>query len=228
MELEGAKFDLLVCAGVHAKKWVANDDPKNDAAQIKALTDVLATVTANEIVLISTIDVYSNVSSQSDEDFIPSSGGHHAYGANRLVLEQWVQNKFPVSTIVRLPALFGENLQKNALFDLLNNNQLEKINPAARYQWYPIHRLWDDIQIARSLKIPIVNLFTEPLEMGNILDAYFPNSIVGAAHFPAPNYQLRTRYAGLFGGRKGYVMSSDECLEAIGSYVSAWRDRTLL
>src|SRR5215469_14786624 len=65
--IRGRSFDLLVCAGVSAVKWLANKDPEADRAGIARLTDALAEVQAREFVLVSTIDVYPDPSSTLDE-----------------------------------------------------------------------------------------------------------------------------------------------------------------
>jgi hypothetical protein len=42
------------------------------------------------------------------------------YGSNRFYLEKLVSNTFNNYHIIRLPALFGENLKKNFIFDIFN------------------------------------------------------------------------------------------------------------
>ena len=54
----GESFELIVCAGIPAAKWVANNDPRSDWQNIQRLIDNLAQVTTANFILISTIDVY--------------------------------------------------------------------------------------------------------------------------------------------------------------------------
>lgn len=42
------------------------------------------------------------------------------YGKNRLYLENWVASNFDDYLIVRLPGLFGKNIKKNFIFDLIS------------------------------------------------------------------------------------------------------------
>ena len=41
-------------------------------------------------------------------------------GKNRLYLEKWVEENIDNHLIIRLPGLFGENIKKNFIFDLIN------------------------------------------------------------------------------------------------------------
>ncbi|MCP8936943.1 NAD(P)-dependent oxidoreductase [Alsobacter sp. SYSU M60028] len=218
-DIEGETFDEIVCAGVSAKKWLANKQPDEDWAAIAALIRRLETVRAKRFVLISTIDVYPDPSVPADEDVDPSGEENHAYGRHRLKLEEWARGRFEDSLVVRLPALFGPNLAKNALFDLMHGNMVEAINPAAEFQWYPVRRLWEDIEVARDAGLGLVNLFTEPVSMRAVVDRFFPGAAVGPAREPAPRYRLRTRHAPLYHGRDGYMMDAASVFDEMGRFV---------
>ena len=220
-EIEGQSFDEVVCAGVSAKKWIANKEPDADWAAIASLIRKLETVETSHFILISTIDVYPDPEAEVDEDLDPSSAPNHAYGTNRLRLERWASERFSRTTIVRLPALFGPNLSKNALFDLMNGNLVDRINPSASFQWYPVRRLWQDIDIVRKARVGLVNLFTEPVAMREIVDRFFPGAPVGPPSEPAPRYRLRTRHAGLFGRDGPYMMGKADVLDEMGHYIAS-------
>jgi len=223
--LRGRHFDLVVCAGVSAVKWMANKEPDADRAGIARLTDALAEVTAREFVLISTADVYPDPAAAADETTAIDDAGHHAYGRHRLALEAWVAARFPRVRIVRLPALFGTGLRKNALYDLLNHNMEGSINPAGVFQWYPMERLWADIGVVRRQELTLVNLVPEPLSMAGIIDRFFPGAPVGPARQPAPRYDLRTRFGAAFGHDRGdgYMLGAEAVLDAMGRYVARER-----
>ncbi|MFC1458342.1 NAD-dependent epimerase/dehydratase family protein [Microvirga arabica] len=223
MEMAGQSFDEIVCSGIAAVKWFANKEPEQDWAHIQGLLDVLARARTRRFILISTIDVYPDPSQPFDEDAVIEGLPNHAYGRHRLAVETWVRERFPDHLIVRLPALFGPGLKKNALYDLLNNNGVDKINPASTFQWYPVFRLSSDIARASSADLRLVNLFTEPLVTGDIVDALFPNAVVAPSTQPAPAYNLNTKHGALFGGRNGYVMDASQVMTALRTYVSTVR-----
>jgi hypothetical protein len=222
-DIAGRSFDLVVCAGVSAAKWLANKEPDADRAAIAALTHGLDQVEARELVLISTIDVYPDPSRPLDESHPIDPAAAHAYGRHRFELEQWVRGRFPSARIVRLPALFGEGLKKNALYDLLNDNLVGNIDPNAVFQWYPMRRLAGDLDVVRRADLRLVNLFTEPIAMSEIIAAFFPSAPVGAARASAPRYALRTRYAHLFGGADGHMMSKADVLRDMADYIATER-----
>lgn len=219
-ELSGRAFNEVTCAGISAVKWLANKEPEKDWAGIRALLDVLETVRIRRFVLISTIDVYPDPSKALAEDAVLEGLSNHSYGSHRLAIEKWVSERFEDHLIVRLPALFGPGLKKNYLYDLLNNNGVDKINPAAEYQWYPVDRLSDDIARADAEEIRLVNLFTAPLTMRTIADSFFPDASVGPTDEPAPVYNLRTRHASIFGGHGGFIMNAESVISALARYVA--------
>jgi hypothetical protein len=221
LHMRDKHFDLLVCAGVSAAKWIANRDPEEDRRRIAELTALLATTNVAEFVLISTIDVYPKPALGGDEVTLIDCRLCTPYGRHRYELEEWVQAHFPNCRIIRLPALFGPGLKKNALFDMLHDNQVDAINPASVFQWYPVDRLWSDITIARQAELRLANLFPEPLVMSRIIEACFPAAKVGPPHLPAPAYRVSTIHAELFSGSNGFIMSAGACLAAIAAYVAA-------
>ncbi len=110
--------DLLVYSGVPAQKFIANQNPDEDFNVIKNAIENIEKINPKKIVLISTIDVYEapvNV----DEDDIPENNPE-AYGKNRRYLEKWIEGNFKDYLIVRLPGLYGENIKKNFIYDLIN------------------------------------------------------------------------------------------------------------
>lgn len=222
-EMAGQSFDEVTCAGISAVKWLANKEPEQDWAGIQGLLDVLGTVRARRFVLISTIDVYPRPDQPLDESAELEHRPNHPYGQHRLAVERWVETRFAEHAIVRLPALFGPNLKKNALFDLIHGHEVHKINPAGSFQWYPVSRLPQDLETVRRAGLRLVNLFTEPVAMGRIVEAFFPGSPVGLPASPAPSYRLITGHAELFGGRDGYVMDAAAVMDAMGAYVASVR-----
>jgi hypothetical protein len=115
----GKNPDLLVYAGVRAEKYLANSEPERDMETIKNAFENIKRINPKYIVLISTIDVYKNPVNV-DENTIIDTDELQPYGYNRYQLEKMVAGNFENHTIVRLPGLFGENIKKNFIYDLIN------------------------------------------------------------------------------------------------------------
>ena len=223
-QIRGGRFDTVVCAGAKAAKWLANKDPQTDLAEIQSLIGALETVEAEHFVLISTVDVFGS-RTHGDEATLPDEAGLHAYGLHRLMLEKFVTERFKRASIIRLPGLFGEGLRKNLIFDLLNGNQTELINPAGRLQWYPMRFLAETIDAIIRSGIPLIHVAPEPLLTSDIVEMFFPDAVVGAPRQPAPDYDLRTLHAELLGGADGYHFSRATVLDELERYITAERGR---
>ena len=213
--IAGEHFDLIVCAGAPAAKWKANADPAADRAGLGRLTAALERVTAQRFVQISTVDVYGQPAGV-DEDCPPS--GAAAYGRHRLELEHFVRDRFQ-AMVVRLPALFGPGLKKNAIYDLMNNNQVEKIDTRAVFQFYNIRRLWSDIRIAVAARVSLIHLATEPASMGEVASRVFGKEWVNHLPGTPQRYDVRTKHAALFGGSGDYISNKMRMLAELSEFV---------
>lgn len=215
--IDGRHFDRIVCAGVTAVKWWANANPDEDRAGIDRLIRHLDRVETDRFVLISTVDVFGTPVGVDETTPVPEPG-LHPYGLHRAMLEDWVRRRFPVHHVIRLPALFGPGLKKNALFDLLHDNRLAFVDPASRFQWYPLERLADDIDRVQAAAIPLVNLVTEPVSMADIQARLFPGKALGGQSTPAA-YDIRTRHGPAFGGDPRYAIGAAAVMDAMDRFV---------
>lgn len=115
----GTHPEHLVYSGVPAEMFLANQDPQADYALMEQAMDNIRKIQPKHVTLISSIAVYPDTHG-ADEDTPIDSRQLTAYGANRLALEQWVEQEFPDHLIVRLPAIYGIGLKKNFIFDYIN------------------------------------------------------------------------------------------------------------
>ncbi len=115
----GVNPDLLIYSGVPAEMFLANKDPEKDKAVIDNAKRNIELIDPQKIVLISTVAVYDRTTGV-DEDYMPEMENLLPYGAHRLELENWVEHNYENHLIVRLPAIFGENLKKNFIYDYIN------------------------------------------------------------------------------------------------------------
>ena len=117
-DIHGKDYDLCICAGVRAPKWIANEQPIKDLNDIQDLMYHLSQADIKTMVLISTVDVYPD-REDVDENTVIDESRLVPYGFNRRLLEKWVEQTYPEYLIVRLPGLLGQGIKKNFIRDIL-------------------------------------------------------------------------------------------------------------
>lgn len=187
--MQGRSYDLVVCAAPSGSRLLINQDSAADTQSIALLESVLSTCKIGKLVLCSTVDAVN----------WPTT----PYGANRLKLEQFVLQNFD-SAVFRLSSLVGQHIKKNCLYDMANGVYVEKINPLAVLQWYPLRRLWSDIQ--NNLDQPVTNLVSEPIVTQEIADRFFDLELI--PRLPPEYRELRP-----------YCSSREEIFAAIEEYL---------
>ncbi|MFO0805259.1 MAG: hypothetical protein U0791_19320 [Gemmataceae bacterium] len=220
--IRGRNFDTLVVSGMPAAKWLANRDSLGDRTTLDSLWGNLSHCTAKTVVIISTVDVYP-APRGVDEGTMIEPMFQEPYGKHRYELERRAGFRFPRVLSVRLPGLFGPGLKKNAIYDLLTGNQVEKIHPDAAYQFYNLNRLWGDIKTALDAGLTVVNFATEPVTMREVARTAFGHAFATAPGGRPASYDMRTKHAELFGGRGCYLESNAEVLSGIAAFVAGER-----
>lgn len=222
--IKGRQFDTVVCAAAPAQKWIANREPAADRRNIDALIAHLDTVQCRRFVLVSTVDVFG-VPVGVDEDSPVDENTLHPYGLHRRLLERFCAQRFERCLVVRLPGLVGPGLRKNALFDLLNDNNLHAIDARGVFQFYPMVNLWPDLQRALDAGLPLLHLAGEPLSVADVAREAFGRDFDNQLANPPARYDLRSRHAALFGGQGGgqgtYAYTRRETLLAIRAYAQS-------
>lgn len=113
------QHDLVVYCGVRAEKFLANHEPEKDYKHVMQAVENIERMNFKKLVLISTVDVYKEIKGVDENTYIDTDGLHH-YGKHRYMLEKWVMENVSDYHILRLPGLFGKNLKKNFIFDMIN------------------------------------------------------------------------------------------------------------
>ncbi len=220
-DIAGRAFDLIVCAGAPAEKWKANADPERDLANIERLAAAVTRASARRFVLLSTVDVFGSPI-DVDEQSPVSTGGLHAYGRNRRLLEERIASSFE-TTIVRLPGLYGPGLKKNVIYDFLHDNDVRKIDSRGVFQFYDTTRLWNDLEIAVGNGLPLVHLPTEPVSVAEVVRAAFGIEFDNRVAPTPARYDMRTLHSALFGGEGPYIEDSARVLDGIAAFVARER-----
>ena len=218
-EIDHQQFDFLICSGVSAVKWWANQNPEQDRIGIQNLIKHLKTIKVKEFILISTIDVYPNPV-DVDESTIIDINQCHPYGKHRLELEQWARETFD-ATVIRLPGLFGAGLKKNIIYDFLNDNNVEQINPNGAFQFYYLDHLSDDIAKAINQGIKLLNISTEAITVQEVAKVCLGHELDQSSESKGALYDYKSQYAELLGGANGYLYDRNAVIADLKKYVNA-------
>ncbi|MDM4762967.1 hypothetical protein QT381_08100 [Galbitalea sp. SE-J8] len=222
-DIAGESFDTVVFSAAKAEKWRINQDPESDAVHIRELERILGSFRAKRLVLISTVDVYGSPVGVDEDTPVPEPG-LHPYGLHRWQLENAARDRFDDVLVVRLPGLFGPGIKKNVVFDLLHDNNVERIHHAGRFQYYDLRELWRHIGEAADAGLDLVNLATEPVTTGEIAREVFGIDFRDEPAGVVPGlYDMRTRHAGVFGGRDGYLYGRDAVIARLADFVARER-----
>jgi len=271
-EAFGTHPDLLVYSGVPAEMFLANTNPDADKAVIETAATNISKINPKSLVLISTIAVLDNPVN-ADEDTIIDTGRLTAYGLNRLSLENTVSDFIPHSHVIRLPALFGEGIKKNFIYDMINYfpvllnqakydelaskgpvikesyslqaNGFYKLNvsednkPSLKaafersgfsslnftdsrsvFQYYNLSYLFEHIKIVLKYDIPLLHMATEPVSAADVYEYILGKEFVNELDKPPFNYDFRTKYADIFGGKDGYIFGRGQVLSELKDFVT--------
>ena len=223
-EIEGRSFDEVVCAGVSAKKWIANKEPDADWAAIASLIRKLETVETSHFILISTIDVYPDPQAEVDEDFDPpphpttpmgrtdfgsSAGLRSGFRAPRSCASLPSSDRTSARSAVRPhERQYGRQDQPERVVPVVSRPP-----PLAGHR----HRT----QGPRRAREPVHRADGHAGDRRPLL----PRRTDRPPSEPAPRYRLRTRYADLFGRNGPYMMGKADVLDEMGHYIASKLDR---
>lgn len=199
-----------------ATKWKVNKDIIADFNNINNIYNVIKQFKYKKVILFSTIDVYNNNILGSNEDDTPIFNKLN-YGSNRYIFELMIKElNCENIQIYRLPALFSKLIKKNIIYDLLYNNNIDKIIFNSKYQWYNLENLANDIFKIDSPGT--FNLFTEPIPTKDILDIFNINYI-DVDNTKEIIYDYKTKLH-----QSGYIQTSKEVLKEINKFVYDFRN----
>ncbi|MEY2549595.1 MAG: hypothetical protein QOD64_2177 [Verrucomicrobiota bacterium] len=219
-EMRGGDFDEIVCAAPAAEKWKANADPESDVRSIARLETALSETKARRFILISTIDVYPRPRAVDERTEIDDAG--EPYGRHRLGLERFVRERFADAIVLRLPGLFGPGLKKNALFDLIHDHLVERIDGRGIFQFYDVGNLRQDVERCIALGIRLLNVATEPIGIADVARELFGRELANGTG-DAPRYDVRTIHAASWNRGDEYLYGREQVLAQMKCFVEAQR-----
>lgn len=223
--IAGRHFDEVYFSAARAEKWRINQDPETDAAHIAELEGILSSFTADRIILISTVDVYPTPIGV-DESTPIDEAGLHPYGAHRLRLERFVADRFEQTHILRLPGLFGRGIKKNVIYDLLHDNNVDRIHADGVFQYYNLRRLESDVRRTVDAGIGLLNVASEPVATAELAREAFGIDFGNRPEGVVPGrYDMRSLHADKWGSSGAYLYTREQVLTDLREFVEDERSR---
>ena len=89
------------------------------------------------------------------------------------------------------------------------------------YQYYNLANLYKDIQIVLKNDLKVMNLMTQPVSTDYLYSYLTGKKFVNHILDKPLNYDIRTDYAPLFGGKDGYIATRDSVCKEIKGFVES-------
>jgi len=211
--------DEIYLACLPAAKWLVNKNLEQDTVNMVSIISNLQGIKFSKIILISTIDVYCDSPLGVDETYTPIVKAVN-YGTNRFLFEKLVRRdlSYDKLNIFRIPALFNKHIKKNIVYDMLKDNNVNKINANSSFQWYSLDHLYEHITLFTShyKDEEIFNLFPEPLDTRELIKL-FPG-VDKCDWGPKVIYDYRTKFFAT-----GYFYPKEISLNYLKEFINASR-----
>jgi hypothetical protein len=164
--------EIIVCAAPSGNRlWVSNNS-RADLDNVQEIYNTIKQLKNKKVILLGSVDSIMLADS--------------VYGKNRLRLETLIKETINDYHILRLPTLISHNIKKNILYDLNNNLYLDGINVDSQLQWYDLSWLKSDIDRVIISDIREINLVSDPISNGEIIDLFFAHKKNLIGQNPAP------------------------------------------
>ena len=105
------------------------------------------------------------------------------------------------------------------IFQRVGFSALNFTDSRSCYQFYNLGRLWLDIQTALKSNITLWHPATEPVSAGELYKYLTGQEFINELGGVPADYDYRTIYGELFGGRNGYICDKETVLRDIKAFV---------
>lgn len=226
----GLEPDVLIFAGLKPDKKLAERAPYQHLEMVLEAQETIKKINPYKLVLISSIEVYKNPVGVDEENSVFAVGSDKVdkkevlpYNLNRYYFEEWARKYYPNALIVRLATPYGLNFKHNRIKQFADERELQDIDSASTYQFYPLSRIWEDIQTALAEQLTLVNFTSEPITAGTLYHCLTGKELHPKAAKDSVKKTLKTHnvmsvHASKFGGSGNYICTESEILGSIKQF----------
>lgn len=105
------------------------------------------------------------------------------------------------------------------IFLRLGFSALNFTDSRAAFQFYGLHHLWSHIEKALINDLRILNLATEPVEIGELYQRLTGKLFENVMQQTPTYYNFKTKYDLLYGGKNGYIFDKETVINEIAEFV---------
>lgn len=120
---------------------------------------------------------------------------------------------FKVDVVDKERTKLKEILQK------MGFSSLHFTDSRSSYQFYNLENLWGDIQVALKAGIRLLHLATEPVSVSELYEYLAEEKFVNEITDTPADYNYKTVYDMIFGGKEGYVKNKRQVLKDVREFV---------
>lgn len=114
-----------------------------------------------------------------------------------------------------------ERLQLKAYFERIGFSALQFTDSRSQFQFYPLDRLWDDIQVILREQIKLINIVVEPTTAAEVYAYITGEKFKNELPKDPAIYDIQTIHAACFGSSTPYLMDKQEVLSSLKAFVQS-------
>ena len=231
----GLEPDVLIFAGLKPDRELAERAPYQHLEKVLEAQKTIKKINPYKLVLISSTEVYKNPVGVDEENSIFAVGSDKAdkngispYDLNRYYFEEWARKYYPNTLIVRLAIPYGLNYKHNYIKRFADEAEMKLEDSKNKYQFYPLTRIWEDIQTALAERLTLVNFTSEPISAGELYHCLTGNELSrkvlseksdkSTEKKIVQTYDVMSIHAQKFGGSGNYICKKSEILDSIRQF----------
>ncbi len=112
-----------------------------------------------------------------------------------------------------------DRLALKAYFERVGFSALQFTDSRSQFQFYPLSRLWGDIQTVLANDLRLVNIVTEPITAGEVYAYITGKPFVNELNKTPAIYDIHTKYADVFGGKEPYMLDRETVLPDLRQFI---------
>jgi len=112
-----------------------------------------------------------------------------------------------------------------SFFQDINFTSLLFTDSRSQYQFYNLHRLWRDLEIALSANVKKINLVTEPIKISVLYRYLEQEQFINHLAAPLFVYNCKTKFADLYSQSKDYIVTQRDSLTDIREFIVEYKKK---